>query len=573
MTLLIASAIKISFVLLAALSLCALLRRRSAALRHWLLAASLACSAAIPVLQLVVPAWSLSAVTTFAPPVAQAPAAAPADAGTRAQATASATSRASARVAAARPRAALTWWGVLADASRRQVLLAGWLAGLILSLAVLLAGLWRLAQVASTSRRSDAAPWTGTLATLSQHFGIRRPVVVFESDHPSLLVTWGWRRPRILIPAAARQWPAERLQVVFAHELAHVQRGDWIVQIAADLWRAVFWFNPLVWLACQRLRQESEHACDDAVLNAGVEPPAYATHLLDLARAFSRHRRTWLPAPAIARPSSLERRVTAMLTTKTSRTPITRAGRIAAVVALLAVTLPPAGLAQGGATVTGSARDESGGLLPGLRVTLELQDPQRPPLTVSTVTSRLGAFEFSGLPNGRYLLQGQLPGFTTYTEAFTLTVNGRLQKDLALRIGGLQETITVDGTNPPDNAHAYGIQALRRSRGSVPPPAPRVVRDGTEIGGNIKAPRKIWDVRPDYPPAAFASGIGGVVVLQATIGGDGFVTDVRVLRTPNEDLARAAADAVSQWEFTPTLLNGAPVDVHMNVTINFNPRQ
>ena len=79
------------------------------------------------------------------------------------------------------------------------------------------------------------------------------------------------------------------------HELAHIRRGDWAVLIAAELLRAVYWFNPLVWIACSRVRQESEYACDDAVLNAGVEGSEYATHLLDLARTLNANRRTSRP--------------------------------------------------------------------------------------------------------------------------------------------------------------------------------------------------------------------------------------------------------------------------------------
>ena len=145
--------------------------------------------------------------------------------------------------------------------------------------------------------------------------GIRpsTPVVLLESDHPSLLVTWGLTQPKVILPAAAAAWSEERTRVVLTHELAHIRRGDWVVQIAAELLRAVYWFNPLLWIACRRLRLESEHACDDEVMNYGVDGTDYATHLIELARALNHRRYTWFPAPAMARPSSLERRVRAML--------------------------------------------------------------------------------------------------------------------------------------------------------------------------------------------------------------------------------------------------------------------
>jgi protein TonB len=88
------------------------------------------------------------------------------------------------------------------------------------------------------------------------------------------------------------------------------------------------------------------------------------------------------------------------------------------------------------------------------------------------------------------------------------------------------------------------------------------------VGGNIKAPQKIRDVRPTYPPIAQSARVQGVVIIEATIGPDGKVTNAKVLRSVPL-LDQAALEAVRQWEFTPTLLNGMPVPVIMTVTVNF----
>jgi TonB family protein len=88
------------------------------------------------------------------------------------------------------------------------------------------------------------------------------------------------------------------------------------------------------------------------------------------------------------------------------------------------------------------------------------------------------------------------------------------------------------------------------------------------VGGAIKPPLKVVDVRPDYPPLAKAAGVTGVVILETRIGVDGGVEDARVLRSiPLLD--EAALDAVKQWKFQPTLLNGQPVPIVMTTTINF----
>jgi TonB family protein len=91
------------------------------------------------------------------------------------------------------------------------------------------------------------------------------------------------------------------------------------------------------------------------------------------------------------------------------------------------------------------------------------------------------------------------------------------------------------------------------------------------VGGNIPPPQKTLDVRPVYPQEAKDAGIQGVVVLEATIGPDGKVTGAKVLRSIPE-LDQAALDAVRQWEFTTTQVNGAPVPVIMTVTVNFTLR-
>jgi protein TonB len=89
------------------------------------------------------------------------------------------------------------------------------------------------------------------------------------------------------------------------------------------------------------------------------------------------------------------------------------------------------------------------------------------------------------------------------------------------------------------------------------------------VGNQIKAPTQIKKVQPNYPEVAQAARVQGIVILEATIGGDGRVIDAKVLRSVPL-LDQAAIDAVRQWEYTPTLLNGVPVPIVMTVTVTFN---
>jgi TonB family protein len=109
-------------------------------------------------------------------------------------------------------------------------------------------------------------------------------------------------------------------------------------------------------------------------------------------------------------------------------------------------------------------------------------------------------------------------------------------------------------------------EAVSGERGLPDAPPPPV--DPVRVGGTIKEPRKLKNVNPEYPGIARQARVQGVVILEATIGPQGHVTEVRVLRgIPLLD--QAAIDAVKQWEYTPTLLNGVPVTVIMTITVNF----
>jgi TonB family protein len=95
--------------------------------------------------------------------------------------------------------------------------------------------------------------------------------------------------------------------------------------------------------------------------------------------------------------------------------------------------------------------------------------------------------------------------------------------------------------------------------GQVPP---------VPVGGNIRPPTKIKEVAPVYPADAQRAGISGPVILEAIVGEDGKVRSTRVLRSIPQ-LDQAAINAVQQWEFTPTLINGVAVPIVTTVTVNF----
>ena len=104
-----------------------------------------------------------------------------------------------------------------------------------------------------------------------------------------------------------------------------------------------------------------------------------------------------------------------------------------------------------------------------------------------------------------------------------------------------------------------------------PPPPPPVPDAPFRVGGVIRPPTKIKDVRPVYPTIAQAARVEGMVIIETTIGPTGRVLDAKVIRSVPL-LDAAALEAVQQWEFTPTLLNGRPVAVVLTVTVRFTLR-
>jgi len=331
------SALKASAVVAFALIASRCLRSRSAALRHLVLSAAIVSAAAMPAAAWLVPAWDIPLVKSVSVHEVQPQArvsfseasASSSVVANAAHAQESATSRQTARGGLV--PAMLTW------------AIRVWIVGAGVGVLVLLVGLRRLSRLAARAEPLRNARWRAAADAIALEYGLRRPIHLLAGTRPTLLVTWGYRRPIVLVPAFVASWPLERVQVVLRHELAHIQRRDWLVLMAAELLRAVHWFNPLVWIACRHLRLESERACDDVVLQHGVDGHAYAIQLLDIARSFGRHRSIWLPAPAMARATSLERRIAAMLNPALNRGPLTKRARIATVVAASLLTASLAG--------------------------------------------------------------------------------------------------------------------------------------------------------------------------------------------------------------------------------------
>ncbi|HTL46081.1 MAG TPA: M56 family metallopeptidase [Vicinamibacterales bacterium] len=520
------SLVRGSLVLAAALCVCAALRRHSAALRHAILAAAILGSALVPARELLPEiAVPLPAVST----PSQAPAATIGVTSISEQLHA---------VPQARGAAGARW-------------LAVWLAGAMVMTILLAADAIRMRRIARRATLLEDERWRRCAERLRQAFGIRTAVPLLLTTTPDTLATSGVLRPRVMLPLSARHWSDERIRVVLSHEFAHISRQDWVVQIGAEMVRALTWFNPLAWIACTRLRRESEHACDDIVVARGVAAPDYAAHLVAIARSCRR------PAQhssvmAMARPSTLHRRITVMLNSDVDHR--TQAPRRMVWIGTLAFTLLVSVIAlqarqTGPAPLSGTVYDPTGAVLPGVAITLRDANG----IDKTATTDAAGRFEFAAIPPGQYRFTTSRPGFKAVDTNLDLRNTGDWDRAITMQVGDLHETITVSQSR----------------MGPVQPVQPGTAQP-LRVGGNIRPPLKLVDVRPVYPPEMQASGREGVVPLEAIIRRDGTVGSVRVLSAQvHPDFAIAAADAVRQWRFSPTLLNGQAVEVVMNVSVTF----
>lgn len=127
-------------------------------------------------------------------------------------------------------------------------------------------------------------------------------------------VTFGWRNPTILLPAEWREWATDKLDLVLAHELSHIQRGDYLIRVAAALNKSLYWFHPLSWWLHKHLTELGEHLSDDVALSAAsANRERYAEILGDFAGLLGRESSRLQPGIAMSAPAAGSRRIKRIL--------------------------------------------------------------------------------------------------------------------------------------------------------------------------------------------------------------------------------------------------------------------
>ncbi len=200
------------------------------------------------------------------------------------------------------------------------------------------------------------------------------------------------------------------------------------------------------------------------------------------------------------------------------------------------------------ASIGGTVFDPSGGVVPQAQIAL--WNPVTGDRQTSS-TAGQGDFLFANLAAGQYLLHVEKAGFAPLYKAVTLQVDTQLRRNLILKMGAVEEQVQVQGIAPTGAAAPTG--------------APQRIR----VGGNVQATQLVTKVMPVYPPSAKAQRVQGSVTMSADITKDGVPTELTVISTPSAELADSALDAVRQWRYKPTLLNGNPVEVETRIDVNY----
>jgi beta-lactamase regulating signal transducer with metallopeptidase domain len=155
--------------------------------------------------------------------------------------------------------------------------------GLLLQVFVLASGFRKLLQLKKATRQQVPEAWLAVFDSIMERFHIRRNVGFYLSESVNVPLVIGYFKPIVLFPVAlAAQLDIDQVEAILIHELSHIRRNDYLLNLVKMVIEAVLFFNPFVWLCSRFIQIEREHACDDLVLSLTGTPLTYAHALLKL---------------------------------------------------------------------------------------------------------------------------------------------------------------------------------------------------------------------------------------------------------------------------------------------------
>jgi len=462
------------------------------------------------------------------------------------------------------------------------------LVGIGARLAWLGAGLLRLRWM----REVSAEP-AGSFADLQQAIGATADIRWSHAvRHP---VTFGLIRPVVLLPVALRAADESAQRAVAAHELHHVRRHDWLSVIVEEIVRSIFWFHQAMWWLVSRVQLARETVVDELSILTTNERRAY----LDTLLAFADNPGL-ASTPAFSARHQLFYRV--MLLSKEEN-------------------MSPLRIAAGSCVLIAALGVGSWGVVRAFPLASVVVVPQvavhanevRDAAIHQAVLRWNKAQQDTSLSREQRLRLLQM-GLLELDHALNIDPENRdalIWKNVMLRAAAAltnrdeaRALMLHEADEMRDKATALEAQAAqppatRPTPGQLPPPPPppppparqmqappppppagdmpesfiRTIErlHPIRIGDSVDPPKKLKDVRPIYPRNAMDAKVQGTVELEVIVDRDGAVADARVI-TGVPELNDATLDAVKQWAFTPTNLNGEPTAVIIRCTMTFTLR-
>lgn len=549
-------------------------------------------------------------------------------------------------------------------------------AGAALRLGWLVTGFWRLRQYRRRSKPLEPATSWGAEADLRISNAIASPV------------TFGFRKPVVLLPTRFPELNAALQEAILCHEVLHVRRRDWLFTVAEEVVRAIFWFHPAIWWLLGEIGLAREQAVDREVIELTHQREEYLDALLTIAGA--KPQLDLAPAPLFLRRRHLKQRVVSIMKEVrmskarlisalsaglgilamacwfvTTTFPLTAAPQApdgpgvtvdlagAAVMHRSPVIYPEAARRAGvEGTVTVEMTTDAKGTVNDARVisgpvelrrsaiqsvlqwhlmktsssdvrqvrityqlpvsndhqaVLNAQSTIRIPSSPGADNApavaptprpdplsgrKLAHINVVGLPDqsradllsqlpvhegdmlSRDLLSRTIQAVRDFDEHLNATLSNDRNGDTNLQVvapgGGVVGGVIGGIIGGVPGGAAVGVG--RGIGGAVGADAASDDVKRITIGGNVQQAKLIYQPKPAYPPEAKEARISGVVRLQAIIGVDGTIKDLKVMNG-HPLLVPSALAAVQQWVYDKTLLNGEPVEVATQIDVNYTLSQ
>jgi TonB family protein len=464
-------------------------------------------------------------------------------------------------------------------------------------------------------------------STLSPRLDLLRATIAPHAEFrvsPSLRgpVTFGLLRPVVVLPSRFAELPADIQEAIACHELLHVRRCDWIVSVAEQVVRAALWFHPAIWWLIGQAQLAREQTVDGEVVALTGNRTQYLNALL--AMAGNHPALDLAPATLFLRKRHLKNRVALLLkeitmskrklisfcaascgvllaagwlalhTFPLQAAPVPQdqeSGKLLHSVApkypqaarekhvegavVLEVHIDAKGHVSSPKVISGPEELRSAALEAVLQWHYNPQAMTLPATTQVTMNFKLPPEGAPAGPPDSYLEGKRVMLQNITVEGLTPSSRDELLQRLPVHQGGILDADGMRATmasaaafdehlrvalllNPSDENSA----SLRISLAPAGPPT-RI-----RIGANVQRAKLLVKVTPVYPAEAKAQRIEGEVRLEAIVGKDGKVENLQML-SGDPLLAAAALDAVRQWQYQTTLLNGDPVEVVTEIAVNF----